>query len=94
MPTQEEASKLQGLLRIRDSISHYLGPARFTPRRGGLDPVPPSEPCLYRLYEVFMCGDSVMSAVDLRVHVDKIQGPDGDRVKITLDGAFVPYRSW
>lgn len=35
-----------------------------------------------------------MSAVDLRVHVDKIQGPDGDHVKITLDGAFVPYRSW
>lgn len=68
MPTQEEASKLQGLLRIRDSISHYLGPARFTPRRGGLDPVPPSEPCLYRLYEVFMVyGRPILGLIQEKV---------------------------
>lgn len=68
MPTQEEASKLQGLLRIREFISHYLGPACFTPRRGGLDPVPPSEPCLYCLYEVFMVyGRPILGLIQEKV---------------------------
>lgn len=35
-----------------------------------------------------------MSAIDFEGHVDKIEDPKGDRVKITLNGKFLPYRRW
>lgn len=39
-------------------------------------------------------GDGIMSAIDFRGHVEKVEDPKGDRVKITLDGKFLPYRRW
>lgn len=40
-------------------------------------------------------GDGIMSAIDFEGHVDKVKGAQGeDRVKITLDGKFLPYRRW
>ena len=57
------------------------------------------DPVLYRLYEVLVVygyplkhlihekfGDGIMSAIDFEGHVDKIEDPKGDRVKITLSG--------
>lgn len=36
-----------------------------------------------------------MSAIDFKAHVDKVEDPKGDRVKITLDGKFLPYsKDW
>lgn len=35
-----------------------------------------------------------MSAIDFRGGVEKVEDPNGDRVKITLDGKFLPYRRW
>lgn len=42
----------------------------------------------------FKFGDGIMSAVDFRGHVEREQDPAGDRVKITLNGKFLPYRRW
>lgn len=35
-----------------------------------------------------------MSAIDFSAHVEKVPNPKGDRVKITLDGKFLPYARW
>jgi cyanate lyase len=67
----------------------------------------PQDPLIYRLYEVVgvygdsikevvheKFGDGIMSAIDFSLHVDKQEDPKGDRVVITLNGKFLPYKSW
>lgn len=67
----------------------------------------PTDPLLYRLYEMMAvygpsikeivhekCGDGIVSAIDFSLSVDKKSDPTGDRIVITLDGKFLPYKSW
>ena len=67
----------------------------------------PTDPLVYRLYEVVgvygetlkeviqeKFGDGIMSAIDFSMEVDKIEDPKGDRVLLTLNGKFLPYKSW
>jgi cyanate lyase len=67
----------------------------------------PTDPVLYRFYEMFgvygdtvkeliheKFGDGIMSAIDFSMHIEKEPDPKGDRVKITLNGKFLPYKSW
>jgi cyanate lyase len=64
----------------------------------------PTDPTLYRLYEVLDVygpalkeliheefGDGIMSAINFRLAVDRRADPAGDRVVITLDGKFLDY---
>lgn len=67
----------------------------------------PQDPFIYRLYEVVgvygetlkdvvqeQFGDGIMSAIDFTMEVDKVEDPKGDRVLLTLNGKFLPYKSW
>jgi len=67
----------------------------------------PQDPLIYRLYEVVgvygdtlkeviqeKFGDGIMSAIDFSMEVDKEENPKGDRVILTLNGKFLPYKSW
>lgn len=71
------------------------------------DQAVPTDPMIYRLYEVVgvygptlkaviqeKFGDGIMSAIDFSMEVDKIEDPKGDRVLLTLNGKFLPYKSW
>ncbi len=71
------------------------------------DQAVPTDPLVYRLYEVVgvygdtlkeviqeKFGDGIMSAIDFSMEVDKIEHPKGDRVLLTLNGKFLPYASW
>ena len=71
------------------------------------DQAVPTDPLIYRLYEVVgvygetlkeviqeKFGDGIMSAIDFSMEVDKIEDPKGDRVLLTLNGKFLPYKSW
>ena len=77
------------------------------PVKGGLMPVVPVDPLLYRFYEILqiygmplkdviqeMFGDGIMSAIDFTMEVEKEEDPKGDRVKITMSGKFLPYKKW
>jgi cyanate lyase len=77
------------------------------PSKGQSNPTIPSDPMLYRLYEIPQVygdaikacvheefGDGIMSAIDFECHVDRIEHSDGDRVRITYEGKFLPYRRW
>jgi cyanate lyase len=74
------------------------------PMRGGLPTAVPTDPTIYRFYEVLQVyggaikeliheqfGDGIMSAINLSVDVQKKPHPAGDRVVVTLDGKFLPY---
>lgn len=71
------------------------------------DQAVPTDPLIYRLYEVVgvygetlkeviqeKFGDGIMSAIDFSLDVDKQEDPKGDRVILTLNGKFLPYTSW
>ncbi|WP_415230607.1 cyanase [Psychromonas sp.] len=67
----------------------------------------PQDPLVYRLYEVVgvygdtlkeviqeKFGDGIMSAIDFSMDVAKEENPKGDRVILTLNGKFLPYKAW
>lgn len=74
------------------------------PMRGGLPTAVPTDPTIYRFYEVLQVyggaikeliheqfGDGIMSAINFSVNVEKKPHPAGDRVVVTFDGKFLPY---
>ena len=75
--------------------------AASTSRRG--TQMPPTDPLIYRFYEMVMVngpawkalieeefGDGIMSAIDF--DIERLPNPKGDRVKITMSGKFLPYK--
>lgn len=71
------------------------------------DKAVPTDPVIYRWYEIVgvygdtikeliheKFGDGIMSAIDFSMHIDKEENPAGDRVVVTLNGKFLPYKSW
>jgi len=78
---------------------------RTVPSRGSLDNPVPTDPLIYRLYELVQVygttfkalieeefGDGIMSAIDFEMAIDRKADPKGDRVVITLNGKFLPYK--
>lgn len=102
---ESEARALCEALDIDDD--RVVAALKRPPRKGDDDPTIPSDPMLYRLYEVPQVygdaikacvheefGDGIMSAIDFECHVDRVEHPEGDRVRITYEGKFLPYRKW
>jgi len=67
--------------------------------------MPPTDPLIYRFYEMVMVngpawkalieeefGDGIMSAIDFNIAFEREANPKGDRVKITMSGKFLPYK--
>ncbi|MDB5413853.1 MAG: cyanase [Rubritepida sp.] len=68
-------------------------------------PMPPTDPLIYRFYEMVMVngpawkalieeefGDGIMSAIDFDFDFERMVHPKGDRVKISMSGKFLPYK--
>lgn len=77
------------------------------PSRGSLESAVPTDPLIYRLYELVQVygttfkalieeefGDGIMSAIDFEMDIDRKADPKGDRVVITLNGKFLPYKTY
>lgn len=75
------------------------------PTRGALDSAVPTDPTMYRFYEVLQVygptikaliheefGDGIMSAINFKLDIARREDPAGDRVVVTLDGKFLPYQ--
>ena len=71
------------------------------------DQAVPTDPCIYRLYEVVGVygptmkaliqeefGDGIMSAIDFDMHISRVAHPKGDRVKVEMSGKFLAFSSW
>ncbi len=102
--SEEEAKKLGELLGVGEDVVREL---TKPPYRGKLLEDIPRDPVIYRLYEILqvyglavkeiineMFGDGIMSAIDFKIDVEKVEKPEGARVVITLDGKFLPYKKW
>ena len=70
-------------------------------------PVVPTDPLIYRFYEIAgvygetmkeliheKFGDGIMSAIDFTLGVDRDDDPAGARVVVTMSGKFLPYKKW
>lgn len=99
-----EADKVAELLGLGDEVSGALQEA---PLRGSLEQSPPTDLTIYRFYELVQVygttlkaiinekfGDGIMSAIDFTMGIEKIEDPKGDRVRITMDGKFLPIKKW
>jgi cyanate lyase len=97
-----DALKLVELLDLQPELAALLVEV---PIRGGLESPVPVDPTIYRLYEVIQVygpalkaliheefGDGIMSAINFKIDLDRVPDTAGDRVRITLDGKFLPYQ--
>ncbi len=73
----------------------------------GFGPHVPTDPLLYRFFEICFVygptikeiinekvGDGIMSAIDFTMDIDKVEDPKGDRVRIVMNGKFLGYKKW
>jgi len=96
-PLARKAATLFGLSESEEKMLNEV------PQRGS--PMPPTDPLIYRSYELVMVngpawkalieeefGDGIMSAIDFDMQMERLPNPKGDRVKITMSGKFLPYK--
>ena len=100
----EEAKKAVEVLGLPEEAGTFL---QEIPYRGSLPPGPPTDPLIYRFYELVQVygttwkeliqeefGDGIMSAIDFDMEMERKPDPKGDRVKITMAGKFLPYKRY
>ena len=98
-PMAAAAAKLFGLSKSEEALLNEV------PMRGTGTPMPPTDPLIYRYYELVMVngpswkalieeefGDGIMSAIDFDMDMELLADPKGDRVKITMAGKFLPFK--
>ena len=100
----EAAQKLCAALDLDESVKDAL--TEFPTKGNSLDgKIVPTDPLLYRFYEIMCvygttlkdviqekCGDGIMSAIDFTMDVKKESDPKGDRVVVVMNGKFLPYK--
>ena len=98
-PQAGKAAELFGLSKAEEAMLNEV------PMRGDGTPMPPTDPLIYRFYEMVMVngpawkalieeefGDGIMSAIDFDMAIERLPNPKGDRVKLIMSGKFLPYK--
>jgi len=98
-PQAAVAAKLFGLSKSEQALLNEV------PMRGAGTAMPPTDPLIYRFYELVLVngpawkalieeefGDGIMSAIDFDMEISRQSDPKGDRVKIGLTGKFLPFK--
>ena len=98
-PMAAAAAKLFGLSKSEEALLNEV------PYRGTGTPMPPTNPLIYRFYELVMVngpawkalieeefGDGIMSAIDFDMTIERQGDPRGDRVRIGMTGKFLPFK--
>ncbi len=102
--SQEQAEAAGELLGLPEEAVKLL---QVVPYKGSLPTAVPTDPLIYRFYELVMVygttlkeliheefGDGIMSAIDFEMKLERLPDPKGDRVKITLSGKYLPYKTY
>ena len=100
----EEAQKATAALGLGPEVAAAL---QEMPTKGSVGMAVPVDPLIYRFHEITqvygttlkaiiheMFGDGIMSAIDFTLDVRKEEDPKGDRVVVTMNGKFLPYKKW
>jgi len=101
--SKEEAEKIVSALGLDSDAAEALTECPLK----GLGPVVPTDPLIYRFYEIMQVygmplktiihekfGDGIMSAIDFTLDVEKEENSKGDRVVVTMNGKFLPFTKW
>ena len=105
---QANADEAQGLTRALSLPPEAQAALRKAPHRTPAQPWPPTDPFIYRLYEVVMLygpafkdvahelfGDGIMSAIDMSVDIQKVEDPPGvPRMVLNLNGKWLQYKKF
>jgi len=99
-----QAEKIGQLFELPDEAIAWL---QIVPYKGSLPSAVPTDPLIYRWYEIVNVygttikeliheefGDGIMSAIDFSMDIDRESDPKGDRVKVVLSGKFLAYKSY
>jgi cyanate lyase len=102
--SMEEANATAQVLGLGPEVAAAL---QDIPMKGSLDSAVPVDPLIYRFHEITqvygttikaliheMFGDGIMSAIDFEMDIRKEEDPKGDRVVVTYNGKFLPYKKW
>ncbi len=102
--SRDEATKVGALLDLPEVAVAWL---QVVPYKGALPTAVPTDPLIYRFYELISVygtsikeliheefGDGIMSAIDFSMDIQREADPKGDRVKIVLNGKFLPYKTY
>jgi cyanate lyase len=106
--SKEEAEKAVKTLGVGEGLAGQIADSlQEMPMKGSLDASVPVDPLIYRFHEITqvygttmkaliheMFGDGIMSAIDFEIDIQKRPDPKGDRVVVTYNGKFLPYRKW
>ncbi len=100
----EQAAKVGAMLELPAEAIEQL---QVVPYKGSLPSAVPTDPLIYRFYELINVygttfkaliheefGDGIMSAIDFSMDLQREPDPKGDRVKIVMSGKFLPYKSY
>jgi cyanate lyase len=100
----EEAQKATAILGLGPEVAMAL---QQIPSKGSVGETVPVDPLIYRFHEITqvygttikaiiheMFGDGIMSAIDFDMDIQRKEDPKGDRVVITMNGKFLPYKKW
>ena len=102
--TAEQAGIIGKLLDLPEAAITQL---QVVPYKGSLPTAVPSDPLIYRFYELISVygttfkalineefGDGIMSAIDFSMDLQRQPDPKGDRVSIVMSGKFLPYKTY
>lgn len=102
--TKEQAAIVGSIFDLSDEAIAWL---QIVPYKGSLPTAVPTDPLIYRWYEIVSVygttikeliheefGDGIMSAIDFSMDIDRQEDPKGDRVKVVLSGKFLPYKTY
>jgi cyanate lyase len=102
--TPDEAARAARVLDLDEAEAQLL---TEIPYRGALPPGPPTDPLIYRFHELVNVygttwkalieeefGDGIMSAIDFDMQMERLPDANGDRVRFTMSGKFLPYRRY
>jgi cyanate lyase len=102
--TAEQAGVVGQIFGLSDAEQKWL---MVVPYKGSLPTSVPTDPLIYRFYELVSVygttfkeliheefGDGIMSAIDFKMDLKREANPAGDRVSIVMSGKFLPYKTY
>ncbi|AFT94929.1 cyanate hydratase [Alteromonas macleodii str. 'Balearic Sea AD45'] len=102
--TKQQAEAVGELLELSDEAIAWL---QIVPYKGSLPTEVPTDPLIYRWYELVNVygttlkeliheefGDGIMSAIDFSMDLQRENDPKGDRVSVVMSGKFLPYKMY
>jgi len=101
---KKQAEIVGGIFELSDEAIAWL---QIVPSKGSLSTAIPTDPLIYRWYEIVSVygttikeliheefGDGIMSAIDFSMDIQRQADPKGDRVQVLLSGKFLPYKTY